>query len=222
MFLRGKIMKRLLFVLFIAGVIANTGCISKTSHTIKPISYKKRLLVAVADLQNRTGNPEYDSLMVEGLTGSLIHELHGTECFRVIERQRLTAILEEMKLGMTGLLDPKKTKEVGRMLGVNAILFVNLASVRYDYNVDTVFPLAKAETEKIDVTLDARLVAVETGEVLATAKSSTRYENNFGTAIGFVKRGGKADQKSVVQVGMESSLKELAHEIAWQFSKNNP
>jgi len=214
-------MKRLFYVLLIAGLIATTGCISGTSHTIKPISYEKRLLVAVADLQNRTGNPEYDSLMVEGLTGSLIHELNETECFRVVERQRLLAMLEELKLGMTGLLDPKKTKEAGRMLGVDAIFFVNLASVRYNLDVTSAF-LAKTETEKIVVTLDARLVAVETGEILATAKSSTRHWKAIATALGFVTTGQKSDQKSVVQDTMESSLKELATEIAWQLSKNNP
>lgn len=213
-------MKRLFYILLIAGFITTTGCTSRSLHAIKPISYEKRLLVAVADLQNRTNNPEYDS-MVDGLTGSLIHELHETECFRVVERQRLLAILEEMKLGMTGLLDPKTTKEVGRMLGVDAILFVNLASVRYNSDVTTAF-IAKSEKENIDVTLDARLVTVETGEILATAKSSTHYRKTIGTAFGFIRSGEKADQKSVVQAGLEYSITELANDIAWQFSKSKP
>jgi len=214
-------MKRLFCILLIAGFTAITGCASRSSHTIKPTSHEKRLLVAVADLQNMTDNPEFASLKVDGLTGSLIHELHETRCFRVVERQRLMAMLEEMKLGMTGLLDPKKTKEVGRMLGVDAILFVNLASVRYNSDVNTAF-IAKSETEKIDVTLDARLVTVETGEILATAKSSSRYRKTVGTAFGFIRSGEKADRKTVVQDSLESSLMELANEIASQICKNNP
>lgn len=213
-------MKRLLCILLIAGFTVHTGCIFSSSHTIKPIKYEKRLLVAVGDLQNRTGNPEFDSVMVDGLTGSLIHELYETKCFRVVERQRLMAVLEEMKLGMTGLLDPKKSQEVGRVLGVNAILFVNLASVRHNSVVDNAF-IAKSEKETIDITLDARLVAVETGEILATAKSSSHYGKTIGTAFGFITSGEKANQKSVVQENVEYMLKELANEIARQISRNN-
>lgn len=214
-------MKRLTVILFILGLMISAGCASGPSlRSVKPIDYNKRGLVAVGDLQNLTGKPEYDPLL-DSLTGSLIVELHETECFRVIERQRLKSILEEMKLGMTGLTDPAKTKEVGKMIGADAILFVNLASVTYDASKTSAF-IVEAAMEKIEMTLDARLVSVEKGEILATSKITIPYSNFYGSGyFGLMKAGEKADQKVLVQKALERSVKHLAREIAWQVSKKN-
>jgi curli biogenesis system outer membrane secretion channel CsgG len=214
-------MKRLTVVLFISGLVIFAGCaLGPSLRSVKPIDYSKRGLVAVGDLQNLTGKPEYDSLL-DGLTGSLIVELHGTECFRVIERQRLKSIMEEMKLGMTGLTDPAKTKEVGKMIGADAILFVNLASVTYDAAKTSAF-IVEATMEKVEMTLDARLVSVEKGEILAASKIVIPYSNFYGSGyFGLMKAGEKADQKVLAQKALEGSIKHLAREIAWQVSKRN-
>lgn len=204
-------MRRLLFIMLLA-VMIPAGCAS-----VKPISYEKRLLVAIGDLQNQTGNPEYNESM-DGLTGILLDEMQETECFRLIERQRLKAMLEEMQLGMTGLLDPDKTKEVGQLLGVDAILFVNLASVRHTSDVNNAF-IAKSEKEKIEVKLDARLVAVNTGEILATARNTQMYTKHIGTAFGFITSGNKADVKAIVHASLEAALKEIASQIASNISR---
>ncbi len=214
-------MKRLAVILFISGLVIHAGCSSGPSlRSVKPVDYNKRGLVAVGDLQNLTGNRDYDPLL-DSLTGSLIVELHETECFRVIERQRLKSILEEMKLGMTGLTDPAMTKEVGRMVGADAILLVNLASVTYDASKSSAF-IVDATREKIEMTLDARLVAVEKGEILAASKITIPYSNFYGSGyFGLMKAGEKADQKVLVQKALERSIKHLAREIAWQVSKRN-
>lgn len=202
-------------------MVLATGCASgMQGNAVKPINYDKRPLVAVGDVQNRTGNADYDALM-DGLTGSLIYELHETRCFRLIERQRLKAMLEESKLGMLGLIDPKNSKEVGRMLGVNCILFVNLASVRHSSDVSSAI-VAKTETETIEVTMDARLVAVETGEILAAAKASSLYKKTTGSAaLGLLRSGDRANQMVVVQSSLEESLHDLAYKIAAQISERN-
>ncbi len=214
-------MKRLTVILFILGLVIHAGCASGPSlRSVKPVDYNKRGLVAVGDLQNLTGNRDYDSLL-DSLTGSLIVELHETECFRVIERQRLKSILEEMKLGMTGLTDPAMTKEVGRMVGADAILLVNLASVTYDAAKTSAF-IVEATREKIEMTLDARLVSVEKGEILAASKITIPQSNYYASGyFGLMKAGEKADQKVLVQTTLERSIKHLAREIAWQVSKRN-
>src|SRR3990172_4833181 len=214
-------MKRLTVLLFISGLVISAGCAAGPSlRSVKPIDYSKRGLVAVGDLQNLTGKPEYDPLL-DGLTGSLIVELHETECFRVIERQRLKSIMEEMKLGMTGLTDPAKTKEVGRMIGADAILIVNLASVTYDTLKSSSF-IFEAAREKIEMTLDARLVSVEKGEILAASKIMIPHSNYYASGyFGLMKVGEKADQKVLVQKALEGSIKHLAREMAWQVSKRN-
>jgi curli biogenesis system outer membrane secretion channel CsgG len=214
-------MKRLTVILFILGLTISAGCaLGPSLRSVKPVDYSKRGLVAVGDLQNLTGKPEYDPLL-DGLTGSLIVELHETECFRVIERQRLKSIMEEMKLGMTGLTDPAMTKEVGRMVGADAILFVNIASVTYDVSKTSSF-IFEAAREKIEMTMDARLVSVEKGEILAASKIMIPQSNYYASGyFGLMKAGEKADQKVLAQKALEGSIKHLAREIAWQVSKRN-
>ena len=215
-------MKRLaVILLFTSGLVIYAGCASDPSlRSVEPIAFEKRVLVAVGDMQNLTGKPEYDPLL-DGLTGSLIVELHETGCFRVFERQRLKSILEEMKLGMTGLTDPAKTREVGRMIGADAILFMNVSSVTYDASRTSAF-IVEATREKVELTLDARLVSVEKGEILAASKTTIPQSHYYASGyFGLMKAGEKADQKVLVQETLERSIKHLAREIAWQTSKKN-
>jgi curli biogenesis system outer membrane secretion channel CsgG len=206
-------MKRLTVILLISGLVIAVGCASSPSLRI---AYEKRMLVAVSDIRNQTGYHEYDSLM-DGLTGSFTAELHETNCFRVIERQKLKSIMEEMKIGMTGLADPAKTIAVGKMAGAEAILFVNLASVNYSSKKDSIF-FAQNVKEEIETIMDARLVAVETGEILAASKISIPFTNRYRSFC-FLKDGERADQKLVVRESLEKAIKHLAREIAWQVSK---
>jgi curli biogenesis system outer membrane secretion channel CsgG len=212
-------MKRLTVVLFISGLVIYAGCASGPSlRSVEPIDYNKRILVAISDIQNQTGNEDYDSLM-GGLTGRFAAELHETECFRVIERQKLKSIMEEMKLGMEGLTDPAKTREAGKMAGAEAILFVNLASVKYSSKKNSTF-FAQDVKEKIETIMDARLVAVETGEVLAASKISIPFTNRYSSFCLF-KDGEKADQKQIVKMSLEKAIQHLAREVAWQASKRS-
>jgi curli biogenesis system outer membrane secretion channel CsgG len=173
-------MKLLAVILFMSALVIAASCASGPSlRSVEPIDYNKRMLVAVSDIQNQTGNQDYDPLM-GGLTGRFAAELHETECFRVIERQKLKSIIEEMKLGVAGLTDPAKTIEVGKMAGAKAILFVNLASVTYSSKKDSTF-FAQDVKEEIETIMDARLVAVETGEILAASKISIPFTNRYSS-----------------------------------------
>lgn len=119
---------------------------------------------------------------MESLSGNLIFELKATQSFRLIERQRLQSLLKEVYFFMTGLIDPMKTREIGKLLGVDAILFVNLSSVNY-LSKKSSSGFAKSETETIEVSMDARFVKVETGEILSASRIVTQYTNIYLTAF---------------------------------------
>ena len=107
------------------------------------------------------------------------------------------------------------------MVGADAILFVNLASVTYDAAKTSAF-IVEATMEKVEMTLDARLVSVEKGEILAASKIMIPHSNYYASGyFGLMKAGEKADQKVLVQKALERSIKHLAREIAWQVSKRN-
>jgi TolB-like protein len=72
----------------------------------------------------------------------------------VIERNLIKKILEEKKLEQTGIIDPATTRELGRVLGVGAVV------------TGTLNDLPKGMTE-----VNARIIDSETGRILAAAQA---------------------------------------------------
>jgi tetratricopeptide (TPR) repeat protein len=63
----------------------------------------------------------------KGLTAMVISDLTKIRSIKVVERVRLQALLEEMNLGQTGIVDPKTAPRVGKLLGARNVIFGNLA-----------------------------------------------------------------------------------------------
>lgn len=85
------------------------------------------------------------------LSEELITRLFMTKKFEVVERQLLNKIMAEHTLSLTGLVDPDSAKELGKILGVDAICS------------GTVTDLGTS------VKVNARLIATETGTIFAVA-----------------------------------------------------
>jgi len=64
----------------------------------------------------------------KGLASMVTTDLSKIKSVKVIERVRLQALLEEMKLGQTGIVDPKTAPRVGKLLGAENIVVGNLSS----------------------------------------------------------------------------------------------
>jgi curli biogenesis system outer membrane secretion channel CsgG len=174
--------------------------------------YDDRLTIAIVDFQNRSGDAGYDAVMA-GMTGAFINDLNETKQFRLIERERLSSVIDELSLSVSGLTDPETAREVGKVLGVDALLFANLSSVTYSTNKQTIF-IAWTEGQKTEVTLDARLVRTETGEILATGQSSAFVKSRNWVAFGFARLGRKTDRVSTIQQALEIARRQLAWTIA--------
>lgn len=167
-----------------------------------------RLAVAVVEFSNRTGDPSFDKLM-GAVTGNVIDELQKAGRYRLIERQRLDAVLGELKLNMSGLIDQEKAKQVGKQLGVDAFLFGNLASVKHSKNKQTIV-IMYTEGQKIEVSMDARLVKVETGEIINSAKANSYVKQRAWVAFWVAKLGKIAERDSMVQTGIELCVRDIA------------
>lgn len=72
--------------------------------------------------------------------------------FQVIERHLLENVLTELHLETSGVVDAKTTKEIGKVLGVEAII------------TGTLLDVGNGQTE-----INARIIRAETAEVIATA-----------------------------------------------------
>ena len=77
--------------------------------------------VAVLYFVNSTANPELDPLQ-KGLTEMVITDLSQVKALTVVERVRLQQLMEEMGLGMSGLIREDTAPRMGKLLGAARIV----------------------------------------------------------------------------------------------------
>jgi TolB-like protein len=112
----------------------------------KTVSEGRTLRVAVTDFADLQGVvSDLGRYIAERLTTRLSAQ---TQKFRVIERRRLGQVLGELRFSMFDLVDPNKAKQLGKMLGVEAIV------------VGTVSDLGNV------VDIDTRVIEIETNHIL--------------------------------------------------------
>ena len=102
--------------------------------------------VAVLYFQNQ-GNPELEPLKV-GLAQMLTTDLVGAGGAKVVERTQIQAVMDELKLGHSSVVDKDTSAKIGNLIGAEYLV------------LGSYFSLAGT------LRVDARLVRVETGEIV--------------------------------------------------------
>lgn len=134
-----------------------------------PARAGETLTMAVAYFDNNTGQPSLEGLS-RGLADMLLTDLSVAKELTLVERARLNAILDELKLGQSQAIDPKTAQKMGKLLGADLILTGSISAVEPTLRVD------------------ARIITVETGEILATAKADGPSAEFFTVEADLVKR----------------------------------
>lgn len=213
-------MKRIFLWFLILGIVGCTSISSVKKVDLPLIPKQQRLRVAVMDFANKTGSYENDNY-TKSISHSLQANLFETKTLRIIERERLDAILKELSLSMQGITssDSKNLKKIGDMLNADALVFGDLLSIKYSRNKQSIF-IMWTEGEKIEVTLSARVVDIETGEVLANCKATAYVKQRNWVAFWFARLGGPLNKNSNVTKAIELATKDLAQKIALQITGN--
>ena len=125
--------------------------ISELSQQIaNKMSAKQRTTIAVVEFTDLQGDvTDFGRYLAE----ELITRLYETEKFKVIERQQLNKVIAEQKLSLTGVIDPGSAKQLGKILGVDAIVSGTTTNL--------------AQSLKVN----ARLISTESGEIFAVAST---------------------------------------------------
>lgn len=118
--------------------------------------------VAVWDLENLSLSEQARPDLGQVLSGEIIQAIQRTGDIRVVERERLVTILEELKLGSSELADETTRLKVGRIIGAAEMVFGGYMVV--------------GNTMRIDL----RRVDVSTGRVLKTVKQTTGADDMEG------------------------------------------
>jgi tetratricopeptide (TPR) repeat protein len=131
-------------------------------YNIKPAGIKP--FIAVFAFEENNVGEEYQELgetIAEMLTTALIQSDH----FQVLERAQLSKLLEEQALGLSGALDQETAIDIGKLIGVDAILVGNAGILK----------------ERIE--LDARIIDPEKGTAHVAASVSTEDETQLRNAV---------------------------------------
>lgn len=116
-----------------------------------PLAANEKRVVAVTSFKNLTGDTSL-TYLGEVFSELLITDLLSTKRVSIVERARLQELIKEIELHRTGLIDPEKAAELGKMTGAEYLILGNYLSVGGT------------------ITVTARISKVSTGEVLAAEK----------------------------------------------------
>lgn len=165
-------MKSKILLLFIAALV-----LSLTASA----QLKKR--IAISRFEDRSGSGWHG--LGSGVADMLATALVKSGKFAVIERQELDKIVDEQKLGQSGLVTAQTAPKVGQLLG--AELFVVGAITECgtkESNIGggiSVFG-GGLKTKKARTVVDIRLINTSTGEIIAS-ESEEGTESTTGVAV---------------------------------------
>lgn len=149
-----RILSKAVIIVLFLGFLGNTASAGslksiarKMSKEIEGIANKK---IAVLDFTYHKGYKSSGSSIVQERLTTYFTETGKVE---VVERNLLDKVVEEMRLGITGILDETTTKEIGKILGVGGVVTGTLHDI---------------SAEKTEV--NARIIDTQTGKILAAAR----------------------------------------------------
>jgi curli biogenesis system outer membrane secretion channel CsgG len=108
-----------------------------------------------------------DSPLSQGATDLMVNALLNTNRFRVFERAKLDAILQEQGFQhFSGLVDQTTAVKLGKMIGVDSILTGSITNVSFKKAEGIQIGPLKVGKSSVKVVMTIRIIDVTTGEIL--------------------------------------------------------
>lgn len=89
----------------------------------------------------------------KGLSAMLVTDLMGTPGLRIVERERIQFLLDELKMQKSEYFDQSAAVKVGKLLGAHNLVLGSFSKI-----------------DKSTLRIDARMVKTETGEIMKSEK----------------------------------------------------
>jgi curli biogenesis system outer membrane secretion channel CsgG len=177
----------------------------------------------------------------KGIVDLLVTGLVKDGSFSVIERKALDKILAEQNFSNSNRADPNSAAKIGRLLGVDAIVEGSITEFGNETKKRNIgggggnwggFGLGGIghSNSKANVALTARIINIDTGEIMAVAdgtgqssRSSTSMLGGGGNWHGF--GGGNADfgssdfQQTIIGEAVKTAVDQLTANLVTQASK---
>ncbi|MFA6434925.1 MAG: CsgG/HfaB family protein [Elusimicrobiales bacterium] len=200
-----KKIKLLIPALLLAGACASAG-----------IPFEQRPLACVMPFTYSASDPQYAS-SVAGLQDSLTASLMKTARIRLVERARVEAAMKELQLAASGAVDSATAAKVGKQLGARFAVLGSVTALSVNDEWRSV-KIAEKTDRKVEVSVEARLVNLETGELLgagrAVGKAKSSEKHAFGGKIGKL-----APAEAIIQKAIMDLTDELAKDLVENIGK---
>ena len=187
--------------LFVLGLFAAIGVLTAAEPSAEPAAKPR---VAILEFKNKTEGYVWAWYRAgEAAQDMFVTELVKRGNFRVMEREKLEAIMEEKHLTLSGDIDPKTAVKLGKMIGVEYLIagaITELGVADRDVNVPSGLfggrmPSVNVRSQKMDAAVDARAFSTSTGEIVwaDTASESTSDSSVYVAGAG----GGVEDRRKL-------------------------
>jgi curli biogenesis system outer membrane secretion channel CsgG len=161
---------------FRAAAVLSVLCCALVCFGI-PAEAKTR--IAILQFQDNAGS----GAPAAAITDMMTTEIFNTGLFTVVERSRLDAIGREQALGASGLVDTNTAVQVGRLLGVDALMTGSITEYKSETGGGVVplpFGGVAVGSHTAYVTLDVRVINAQTGEVTMVARERGAANQTMG------------------------------------------
>ncbi len=149
--------------------------------------------LGVAEFRNDTSAGWWSGGVGRELAGMLTNELAGTGKFKMVEREKLDAVLDEQDLADSGRISKKSGAKIGKLTGAQYLVVATLSSFEEDVKgggggLSFRGISVGGKKEEAYLAVDLRVIDTTTGEVEFTRSVEARASSG-GLAVG-VYRGG--------------------------------
>ncbi len=229
-------MRKALFTAAVLAILATTWVGSSMAQEAPAPARKKR--VAIFDFDYATVQGGVSAIFGQnvdigkGISDLLVKYLVKDGSYSVIERKAMDKILAEQNFSNSDRANPNSAAKLGKLLGVDAIIVGSITQFGNDTKNTGVggggggfggFGLGgfKHSKSKAIVALDARIVDIDTGEILAVAegkgessRESTSLTGGGGNWHGF--GGGAVDfgssdfQNTIIGEAVKSAVEQMS------------
>lgn len=180
---------------------------------------KKRLVVM--DFDYGTTNSYYSSYRgvgaAKGISELLINELVNNGTYTVVDRSQLEQVLKQQN--RTGTMDVGTATEIGKQLGVDAVLIGTITK----FNVDkqsgggSFMGIGGGSSKtKAIVQIDVRLIGTASGDILATAKAvgeANQSDSNI-SVMGIGGSSSTSNEDTLLSAAVDKAVSQMVTKLA--------
>jgi len=109
--------------------------------------------------------------------------------FSAVERSRIDAVLKEQEFGSSGIVDPGSAARLGKVVGADAVMLINIATMKHD-------PFFSDNPEQREGELYVKIISSSTAEILY-------YGRGDGSSFN--------GELEALQVGLQNATSAIKH-----------